>query len=118
MRPNIRVRAMSRTTIPTFKARTAGKNCTFASHPNHAWIVPVKSRKRSVISVKHIAAAIILIFRNIIISVLCVAKSVIRYKYKKIFNKTFIYGGVNIKKCSLSVGVVLFMVNLIGPGLI
>jgi hypothetical protein len=60
------VSATSSTITPTFRASTAGRNWIFASHPNQAWIVPVKSRNRSVMSVKHNAAAMILIFRNII----------------------------------------------------
>ena len=56
---------MSSSTIPTCMASSAGRNWIFAIHPNHAWIVPVKSRNNSVMSVKKIAAAMILIFRNI-----------------------------------------------------
>lgn len=56
---------MSNTMIPTFKASTAGRNCILAIHPNHACIVPVKSRNNSVMIAKNTTASVSLILRNI-----------------------------------------------------
>ena len=57
---------------PTFKAKTAGKNCTFAIHPNHAAIMPVKSKNSNVINDRNAIANIVLIFRNMMFGYLSV----------------------------------------------
>ena len=51
--------------MPKFNANAAGRNCTFAIHPSHAWIVPVKSRNSSVTPMKKMDARMILIFLSI-----------------------------------------------------
>lgn len=61
---------MSNSTTPRLSANTAGRNCIFASYPNHVCNVPVKSRNSRVTSVKQINAVVSLIVRNIISSFL------------------------------------------------
>ena len=62
----MRVRIKSAATTAKLSARRAGRNCTFAIHPSHAWIVPVKSRNRSVTPMKKTDARMILIFLSIV----------------------------------------------------
>ena len=50
---------------PELRASTAGRNWIFAIHPNHTWIVPVKSRNSSVMAAKKMTARVSLIFFNI-----------------------------------------------------
>jgi hypothetical protein len=65
--PKRRVRISSAATTPTFRASTAGRNCTLAIHPNHACSAPVTSRKSRVMQVKKILANVIRIFLSIMI---------------------------------------------------
>ena len=64
-RPKTRVSATRRMTTPRLSASTAGRNCILAIHPNHAWSVPVKSRKSNVIMPQNIMAAASLAFFSI-----------------------------------------------------
>lgn len=63
--PKTPVSRMRKHIPAAFSASNAGRNCILASHPNHLWRVPVKSRNRPVMRMKTIKARIILVLRNI-----------------------------------------------------
>ena len=67
MRPKMMVSATRSTTTPTLTANTAGRNCSFAIHPNHSCAVPVKSRNSQVSPKRKTEANATRIFFSIIV---------------------------------------------------